>query len=77
MNSKDQKIAALSFNAHRKENRLVYYSDADLGVNLSASIDDLLYKLSEEQNILSLWKYFVMGALFFLICELLILKFVK
>jgi hypothetical protein len=37
----------------------------------------LLYKLSEEQNILSLWKYFVMGALFFLICELLILKFVK
>ncbi|MFT4848579.1 MAG: hypothetical protein ACI83B_001111 [Sediminicola sp.] len=77
VNSKDQKIAALSFNAHRKENRLVYYSDADLGVNLSASIDDLLYKLSEEPNILSLWKYFVMGALFFLICELLILKFVK
>jgi hypothetical protein len=77
VNSKDQKIAALSFNAHRKENRLAYYSDADLGANLSASIDDLLYKLSEEENILSLWKYFVMGALFFLICELLILKFVK
>jgi hypothetical protein len=37
----------------------------------------LLYKLSEEPNILSLWKYFVMGALFFLICEPLILKFVK
>jgi hypothetical protein len=77
VNSKGQKIAALSFNANRKENLLSYYSDADLGANLSASIDDLLYKLSEEENILSLWKYFVMGALFFLICELLILKFVK
>jgi hypothetical protein len=74
---KEQKISMLSFNAKRQENKLTYYSNADLGNNLSASIDDLLYKLSQEENILSLWKYFVMGALFFLICELLILKFVK
>lgn len=74
---KEQKISTLSFNAKRQENQLTYYSNADLGNNLSASIDDLLYKLSQEENILSLWKYFVMGALFFLICELLILKFVK
>lgn len=74
---KDQDISTLSFNATRTENQLKYYSNADLGNNLSESIDDLLYKLNQEENILSLWKYFVMGALFFLICELLILKFVK
>jgi len=74
---KEQKISTYSFNAKRQENKLAYYSNADLGNNLSESIDDLLYKLSQEENILSLWKYFVMGALFFLICELLILKFVK
>lgn len=74
---KGEKISTLSFNAKRAENQLVYYSNADLGNNLSESIDDLLYKLNQEENILSLWKYFVLGALFFLICELLILKFVK
>ncbi|AGC78177.1 putative membrane protein (TIGR02226 family) [Nonlabens dokdonensis] len=74
---KDEKVSTLSFNAKRQENQLKYYSDADLGNNLSTSINDLLYKLDQEENILSLWKYFVMGALFFLICEILILKFVK
>lgn len=74
---KEEKISNISFNAKRQENQLIYYSNTDLGGNLSESIDDLLYKLDQEENILSLWKYFVMGALFFLICELLILKFVK
>jgi hypothetical protein len=74
---KNEKISTLSFNTKRQENQLKYFSDSDLGNNLSTSIDDLLYKLDQEENILSLWKYFVMGALFFLICELLILKFVK
>ncbi|WP_213523306.1 BatA domain-containing protein [Nonlabens sp.] len=74
---KEQKISKLSFNNKRQENKLVYYSTADLGKDLSESIDELLYKLTKEENVLSLWRYFVMGALFFLICELLILKFVK
>ncbi len=74
---RDEKISTLSFNTKRLENMLEYYSDSDLGNNLSTSIDDLLYKLDQEENILSLWKYFVLGALLFLICELLILKFVK
>ncbi|MEN8900597.1 MAG: BatA domain-containing protein [Nonlabens sp.] len=74
---KEEKISNISFNAKRQENKLNYYSNTDLGGNLSVSIDDLLYKLDQEENILSFWKYFVMGALFFLICELLILKFLK
>lgn len=75
--SNDEKIAVLSFNNDRRENQLHYYSNADLGADLPASMNELLYKLSQEQMVLALWKYFVLGALLFLICELLILKFVK
>lgn len=73
-----ENITTLSFNTGRQENNLQYYTATDLGSNnIAYSIEDLVYKLSEEEGILSLWKYFVMGALFFLICELLILKFLK
>lgn len=77
VSSKKENLTTLSFNAKRKENRLTYYTKEDLGNNISTSIDEVLYKLSQEEQVFSLWKYFVMGALFFLICELLILKFVK
>lgn len=68
----------LSFNVNRKENNLNYFSNADLGgKNISYTIEDLLYKLEQQERITSLWKYFVAGALLFLIIELLILKYVK
>ncbi|WP_438961393.1 BatA domain-containing protein [Nonlabens sp.] len=75
---KEEVITNLSFNANRIENKLEYFTTAELGdKNIYNSIEDLVYKLSEEEGILSLWKYFVLGALFFLFCELLILKFLK
>ncbi len=75
---KEELITKLSFNTNREENELSYFTSTELGnKNISYSIEDLVYKLGEEEGILSLWKYFVMGALFFLICELLILKFLK
>ncbi|MGJ8684381.1 MAG: BatA domain-containing protein [Nonlabens sp.] len=78
VSKKDELITALSFNTNRFENELNYFTSSELGgKNISYSIEDLVYKLGEEEGILSLWKYFVMGALFFLICELLILKFLK
>lgn len=71
-------IKTLSFNTNRKENELVYYTTTELGnKNISYSVEDLIYKLSEEDGIVNYWKYFVMGALLFIICELLILKFLK
>ncbi|MDP5100082.1 MAG: alpha-1-antitrypsin, partial [Nonlabens sp.] len=70
-------IGALSFNSARAENVPDYFTASDLGNGLSENIDDLIYKLTQEDNIISFWKYFVIGALFFLICELLILKYVK
>ncbi len=74
----DESAGLLSFNVNRAENDLNYFSNADLGgANISNSIEDLLYKLDQQERITSLWKYFVAGALFFLIIELLILKFLK
>ncbi|MEP2968269.1 hypothetical protein, partial [Nonlabens ulvanivorans] len=61
-----------------QENKLNYFTASELGSNnIAYSVEDLVYKLNEEDGVLSLWRYFVIGALFFLICELLILKFLK
>ncbi|WP_124981455.1 BatA domain-containing protein [Nonlabens xiamenensis] len=73
----DKKMATLSYNLDRSENKMTYYQDADLGPDVFNEVSDVLDKISQEENILSLWKYFVLGALFFLICELLILKYLK
>ena len=74
----DESITTLSFNNSRNENELNYFTATELGNNnIAYSVEDLVYKLSKEDGVLSLWKYFVIGALFFLICELLILKFLK
>ncbi|EAS19536.1 conserved hypothetical protein [Flavobacteria bacterium BBFL7] len=74
----EESITTLSFNHSREENKSNYFTATELGNNnIAYSVEDLVYKLNEEDGILSLWKYFVIGALFFLICELLILKFLK
>lgn len=70
-------IGTLSFNSARSENETTYYTSSELGNGLSDTIDDLLYKLTTQDNTIALWKYFVLGALLFLLCELLILKYVK
>lgn len=70
-------IGSLSFNSVRNENDQQYFTASELGSGLHDDIDDLVYKLSEDDNVISFWKYFVLGALFFLICEMLILKYVK
>ena len=70
-------MGTLSFNSPRTENIQEYFTAKELGSGLSENLDDLLYKLTQEDNIEPFWKYFVMGALFFLICEMLILKYVK
>lgn len=74
----NESITTLSFNSSRQENKLNYFTASELGSNnIAYSVEDLVYKLNEEDGVLSLWRYFVIGALFFLICELLILKFLK
>ncbi|PRP66716.1 BatA domain-containing protein [Nonlabens agnitus] len=74
---KDESIAYVSFNASRIENQSDYYSDEEIGAPVLSEIGAFVQELNGENNRLELWKWFVAGALFFLICELMILKFLK
>ncbi|MGB3592320.1 MAG: BatA domain-containing protein [Nonlabens sp.] len=74
----DQKqIGTIAFNTTRTESDLDYAILANQSKNLYSSIQEVINDLNKASSILSLWKYFVIGALLFLICEILILKFVK
>ena len=70
-------IGHLSFNASREESIEDYYTADDLGASVSSTITSFVQELEEESNQTELWKFFVAAALFFLICELMILKFLK
>jgi hypothetical protein len=70
-------VATVSFNVARDENRANYYTNEELGGAPLASITEFIQDFQEDRNAMKLWKYFVAAALFFLICELLILKFIK
>ena len=70
-------IGQLSFNTSRKENLDDYYTDDELGSTVSSSVTSFVQEIEEESNQTELWKFFVAAALFFLLCEVLILKFLK
>src|SRR5690554_322929 len=71
-------LQTVSYNYSRKESKLNYLNAADWeGANLHNSINDLFDSLSEANAINSFWKWFVIFVLFFLLCEMLILKFLK
>ncbi len=71
-------LQTVSYNYSRNESKLNYLNAADWeGANLHNSINDLFDSLSEANAINSFWKWFVIFALFFLLCEMLILKFLK
>lgn len=71
-------LISLSFNITREESKLVY---ADLENSESIVIEDstasVIQKLQRETEINALWKWFVIFALFFILLEMLILKFLK
>jgi hypothetical protein len=70
-------VATVSFNVSRDENRVNYYTDEEIGGTTLASVTEFIQEFQEDRNAIELWKYFIAAALFFLICELLILKFIK
>ncbi len=73
----DESVAKISFNISREENQLDYYSDEELGQKPMESVTAFIRDFQEDRNALELWKYFIAAALFFLICEMLILKLIK
>jgi len=70
-------VATLSFNVSRNENQQEFYSKAELGGDTLDSVSEFIQVYQERASATELWKFFLAGALFFLICELMILKFIK
>jgi len=74
----DTYLESISYNYDRTESTLRY---ADIknwnGINIYDSITTLFDAISQENAIDSFWKWFAIFALFFLLLEMLILKFYK
>jgi hypothetical protein len=76
--NKDSVLQGVSFNYSRNESQLLYALDTNKeGINYHNSVVNLFKEFKEQDSILSLWKWFVIFALFFMLMEMLILKFFK
>lgn len=74
----ETKIQQLSYNYDRKESRLRYATLTTTEENnYKTSVVDLFDEFKTTDNVQSLWKWFVIFALLFLVLEILILKFYK
>jgi hypothetical protein len=84
----DNKVEQLiALNHNNKESRLEYYSPEELksifagqkNVQVFQNLDDNAFsKEFQQQNMgTSLWKYFLYGALFFLLAEIMLIRFKK
>ena len=69
-------IQQVSYNYTRSESNL-RYAQLDNDKNYYTSIKSLFDKFESSDNVQSLWKWFIIFALLFLLLEILILKFYK
>ena len=71
-------LRTLSFNVSRSESKPVQGElQGQDGISVHSSIPNVFSEISSANDVNSLWKWFIIFALFFLIIELLILKFLK
>jgi hypothetical protein len=78
VSNKDSILQQVSYNYNRDESVLRYQNlQATDGVSYASSVATLFDTLKEANSIQSLWKWFVIFALLFLVLEMLILKFFK
>lgn len=81
----DQLLEKISFNISDEESRLDFFSEKELGqeiqLDLASQVDilkpeanSLAREIQQEKEGIPLWKYFIMGALLFLILEIAVLK---
>ncbi len=73
----DAIVASISYNVPRDENNQEFYTKVELGGKTLESVTTFVQQFQDNRDAIELWKYFVAAALFFLICELMILKFIK
>lgn len=75
---KQDTLSILAFNPNRKESQLNYLEINKLdNINSYASFSKYTQSFYESYTIESLWKWFVVLALIFMIIELLLLRFIK
>ena len=68
----------ISFNVDREESRMKYLDLESMeGVEVASTIPSAFQFVERQTEIDSLWKWFVIFALFLLVTEMLILKFIK
>ena len=76
--NENEVLQHISYNFSRQESSLNYLNIEDWeNANSHNSVDALFDSVSEANLINSFWKWFAIFALFFLLCEMLILKFMK
>tara|TARA_R110001632_G_scaffold82057_1_gene182289 strand:+ start:2609 stop:4540 length:1932 start_codon:yes stop_codon:yes gene_type:complete len=76
--SLDSIAQQISYNYDRSESSLRYQRLKPIeGLTYSSSVSSLFDSLKEADDVQSLWKWFVIFALIFLLMEMLILKFFK
>ena len=78
--SKNKKIKKLAYNYGKKESTIQYYNTKPLAnshINSSDSVPNRITELNLMSQVTSVWKWFIIFALVFLLFELLILKFFK
>ncbi|MCL5244677.1 BatA domain-containing protein [Cellulophaga sp. 20_2_10] len=74
----DLKLGSLSFNYNREESNLVYINSNSIAkLKQNNSISQLFRDLENNQKVSELWKWFAIFALFFLVLEVLIQKYLK
>ena len=75
---KDSLLTQVSYNYDRKESTLRYQQlQGGNDIIVQNTIEQLFDDLSQADTVNSLWKWFIIFALLFLVAELLILKFLK
>ncbi|HNQ27168.1 MAG TPA: BatA domain-containing protein [Aquaticitalea sp.] len=76
--NKNEALQHLSFNFPREESRLSYLDLSIFGnTDNYASVAPALHAIKSASKVDGLWKWFVIFAVFFMIVEMLILKFLK
>lgn len=76
--TKDSVLQGVSYNYNRTESELRYSKAvAQEGITHHTSVTNLFEIFKEQDSIQSLWKWFIIFALLFLLMEMLILKFFK
>jgi hypothetical protein len=78
VNARKDSIDVLAFNSKRIENHLKYYDLNNFkSTNIFESFSDYTQEFYKSTEIKSLWKWFIILALIFMIIELLLLRFIK